>query len=123
MIKQGMRQKMFAHVHTQRIIVNTVNKKDFQQEFGATKDKYLHRFATYQAANRYLDGRSYAQVLSCSPCPDIKRCQTGTLMTGHDTLVCYRSLKRSTEGSEVKMSTSSRPGCTSTTQVIRKWFG
>ena len=78
-----MCQRLLTHVHNQRCIVNsTVNREIFKQELSATKDEYLQWFATYQAANRFLDGRSSVQVLSCTPSPDCKKSQTPNLIKG-----------------------------------------
>ena len=54
-----MGQGFLARVHRQRLVYNSiVNRKCFEHEISATKNKYLHWFATCQAANRFLDGRS-----------------------------------------------------------------
>ena len=75
-----------THVHNQRFIVNsTVNREIYQQEVAATKNEYLQWFATYQAANRFLVGRSYAQVLSCTPRSDTKKSQAHNPVRGCNT--------------------------------------
>ena len=114
-LRMGMCNRSRIHVHKQKFIVNSsVNKDMCNQELAATKNEYLHWFAMYQATNRFVDGRSYAQVLSCTPPSCNKKSQAFKLIWGCHTGRRCRRLPPGTGGSETKLSTL-RPSCKHTT--------
>ena len=72
-VAMGMCSKTKSHVHYDKFIANSsVNKTTFVQELYADKNTYLQWYDTYQTVNRFIDGRSYAQVVSCSPPLDVR---------------------------------------------------
>ena len=122
-LRMGMCNRSRPHVHKQKFIVNSsVNKDMCNQEFAATKNEYLHWFAMYQATNTFVDGRSYAQVLSCTPPSCNKKSQAFKPIRGcHTGRRCWR-LPPGTGGSETKLSTL-RPSCKHTTFAKGKSHG
>ena len=116
----GMSSKLRSHVHYDRCIVNSsVNKTMCYQELYADKNTYLQWYDSYRTVNKFIDGRSYAHVVSCTRPLGVRDISAGHTARRVCSDSCCQGLPYGSEGQKRNVTTF-RPSCKKSTHVSTK---